>query len=104
MRKYLFAAKIDRERLNELRWFSYRYQTFKDEHNPTDVSNARMIEDCVKEVCGKDVGLYSYILEYVTRESSSFNNMQQRGMPCSNALFYHLRRRYYEILDRKKEE
>lgn len=56
------------------------------------------IEDTVREAVQDYPALYPYMLEYVTEEGTTFQQMQQKGIPCGSTLFYTLRRRFYFLM------
>lgn len=64
-------------------------------------SKIRKIEGTVRETIGQDVGLYQYLLNYVTTEGMTFNMIKQQGIPCERTKFYELRRKFYCLMARK---
>lgn len=64
-------------------------------------SKVTKIEETVKEAVGDNKILYSYLLEYVTTEGSTFHWMKQKGIPCERTYFYELRRYFYYLMAKK---
>ena len=60
-----------------------------------------LIEKTVREVCGRDVGMYKYLLEYVTEPGTTFHWLKHEGMPCERTHFYKLSHRFYVLMDKR---
>ena len=61
----------------------------------------KLVEDTVREVIGKDIGMYRYLLEYVTEPGTTFHYLKHEGMPCEKTHFYKLAHGFYIRMDRK---
>ena len=64
--------------------------------------NCRIIEESAKAA---DESLADYILYAVTNENITYNYLSSvKGIPCSKNTWYTVRRKFYYILDRKKDK
>lgn len=73
----------------------------EDDHGSNVVEieeKIQKIENTVAEAVQDYPALYPFLLEYVTEEGTTFQQMQQKGMPCGSTLFYTLRRRFYFLM------
>ena len=61
----------------------------------------RKVEETVREAVGDSESLYDYMLEYVTTEGATFQNIKQKGVPCERTYFYEIRRKFYYLMAKK---
>ena len=82
-------------------WQALASRACKDDHGSsvTEIEGKiRKIENTVAEAVQDYPALYPFMLEYVTEEGTTFQQMQQKGIPCGSTLFYTLRRRFYFLM------
>lgn len=89
---------MNKFRYNELKNFSRQYQEFKRKKQKKNVD---MIESAAREAAGHS--MYKHILLSVT-EGIPFEKLNARErIPCGKNYFYKIKKKYYEILDEKKD-
>lgn len=64
-------------------------------------ANCKMIEDAAKET---DAYFADFILEEVTKAEVTYRHLRMvQGITCSAKLYYALKRKFFQILDKKKQ-
>lgn len=59
----------------------------------------KLIDDCVLTACGGDVGIIEYLTKSVTQKKSYY---KLTDVPCGKNQFYNYRKKFFLILDEKK--
>lgn len=63
-------------------------------------ADIELIEECLKETCGEEIGLIKYLKKNVTEENSGYYNLG--CVPCSKNKFYLTHRKFFFLLDKRK--
>lgn len=63
-------------------------------------ADIELIEECLKETCGEEIGLIEFLKKNVTKENSGYFNLG--CVPCSKSKFYLTRRKFFFLLDKRK--
>lgn len=63
-------------------------------------ANCKMIEDAAKET---DAFFADFIIEEVTKAEITYRHLKTRGITCSAKLYYELKRKFFQILDKKRQ-
>ena len=98
---------ITKHRLHELQYFCLQYRQWKyaltgtltDSDRKYYLDNINLIDRTIEEVGD---GISAYLLDAVTREDVTYQQLHMQGIPCGRKYFYEHRRRFFVALDARK--
>lgn len=60
----------------------------------------KLIDDCISDACGENIGIIQYLAASVTQKKS-YNKLSI--VPCGKNQFYNYRKKFFLLLDKKKK-